>query len=243
MKSPPKRGSIVRCFKCYWHLFKGKIRTTFQLMRGLWLLSKLPPKIVSIFGGTNFSANNHYAQKAYELACMLADNNIAILTGGGPGIMQAANCGARIGEGKGRLSMGVGVKGLEQMGEIHNTCVQLYVQVSDLETRKWLLTQYSQAFAFFPGGFGTLDELATILTLIKTKEMQGVPIVLIGTAYWKPLMTWITESALKNGLVTSADVGMLAVTDDLYDAFCLLYQQCIPGQKPPLKDHHFPPSA
>lgn len=159
--------------------------------------------------------------KAHSLAQRLLEHNIPVITGGGPGIMEAANCGAyREGE-KVITTMGIGVKGPGTLSKF-NPCVQEHIVMDYFFARKWLLVQYSIGFAVFPGGFGTLDELTELLTLIQTKMRKPAPIVLIGTEYWQPLMQWINKSALANGLVSKQDVELFTITDDLDQALDLL---------------------
>lgn len=92
--------------------------------------------------------------------------------------------------------------------------------------RKWLLINYSRAFAVFPGGYGTLNELMEVLTLIQTKKKKKVPVVLIGKEYWKPFIDWVHESALKNGLISQDDIALFMITDDVHEAFTILKNHC-----------------
>ena len=136
----------------------------------------------------------------------------------------SANCGAIKSSKEGKVkSIGIGVRGLN---EPRNVCVEEYFELDYLFARKWLLTQYSSGFIVFPGGFGTLDELAQVLTLVKTKEIKKVPIVLIGSDYWRPFMQWITDEAVPRGLVKPDQVSLFSVTDDLYKAFCFVKGEC-----------------
>lgn len=197
---------------------------TFRMMYGVWKLVRLPRPRVTIFGGSKIDQHHPYAQQAMVLAQKLVDHNISVLTGGGPGIMMAANCGAVSDRPNGLRSMGVNVKGLEE--EIINKCVQELVYTNYFYSRKWLLTRYSEAFVVFPGGFGTLDELSEIATLIQTKHMDDSPIVLIGVEFWKPLMTWINDSALKEGLLKEKDRNIIKVTNDLDEALNIVKARC-----------------
>ncbi len=195
-----------------------------HLTFGVWRLSKLPQPLVTIFGGSRVTPESVYAAQANRLAQLLVDAEISILTGGGPGIMRAANCGAISRNGKEIRSIGIGVKGLAE--ELSNECAQEYIATDYFSTRKWLLTRYSMAFAVFPGGFGTLDEFAEIITLMQTEMIQTEPVVLIGVEYWKPLMQWINESALKNDLVKEEDKGLFVLTDDIDEAFQIIRKRC-----------------
>lgn len=211
---------IKRCIA----LFLDLLPVVMQLVYGLWRLSKLTHPIITVFGGSKVQQGSIYARQATELAQKLVDHDISVLTGGGPGIMQAANCGAVRHKREGDVrSIGVGVKGLEE--DLINGCAQEYITMKYFFARKWLLTQYSVGFAVFPGGFGTLDELAEIATLMQTNKLPPVPIVLIGVDYWRPFMTWVHESALKNNMLKKIDVNLLMVTDDIEEAFNILYAQ------------------
>jgi uncharacterized protein (TIGR00730 family) len=200
------------------------VHVFFQIICGVWRISKLPHPIVSIFGSREIAQSDKYAQEANQIASWLVEQEISVLTGGGPGIMEAANCGAHIQKGKGTIkSIGIGVRGLN---EPKNVCVEEYFEMDYFFARKWLLTQYSSGFVVFPGGFGTLDELSEVLTLIQAKQMQKVPIVLIGKDYWAPFMQWITDQALPRGLVKTEHVRLFSVTDDPYKAFCFVRSEC-----------------
>jgi len=200
------------------------VRVFFQIIYGVWRISKLSHPIVSIFGSAKMSQTDKHAQEANQIASWLVEEGISVLTGGGPGIMEAANCGAIRPTKKGSVkSIGIGVRGLN---EPQNICVEEYFELDYFFARKWLLTQYSNAFIVFPGGFGTLDELAEVLTLIQTKQMKKVPIVLVGKDYWRPFMQWVTDEALARGLVKFEHVSLFSVTDDPYKAFCFVLGKC-----------------
>lgn len=217
---------MAKSISFYLSIYKSIIKTTFQLMYGIWKLSRLPGPTVSIFGGSRLHNTSKYASEAHDLAGLLVKHNISVITGGGPGIMEAANCGAfhsQIKKNTAR-SIGITVKGLEE--EPFNMCTQDKITVDYFFVRKWLLIYYSVAFAFFPGGFGTLDEFGEVVTLMQTKKILGVPIVLIGTDYWQPFLVWLRDFALKEGLVLKHDFEMIQVTDDVDEALRLLKEHC-----------------
>ncbi len=210
---------LIGCVRIFFRLS----RVFWQLMYGVWRVSKLPTPIVSIFGGARFAGDDFYFRKAHEIGNKLVELDISVLTGGGPGIMEAASCGAIVSkEGKTRM-MGIGVTDL---GEGQNKCVQEYFTLNYFFARKWLLTRFSSAFIVFPGGFGTLDELAEVLTLIQTKKLERVPIVLFGTEYWAHFMKWLQDEALKHGTINKKDLELFTVTDDLETVFCLIRDEC-----------------
>ncbi len=191
------------------------LRVFWQIIYGVWRISKLPHPIVSIFGSAKMLQKDKYAQQANQIALWLVEQKISVLTGGGPGIMQAANCGA-FQKHKGIVhSIGIGVRGLN---EPKNMCVEEYFVLDYFFARKWLLTQYSMGFIIFPGGFGTIDELSDLLTLIQTRQMKKVPIVLIGKDYWRPFMDWVVGQALPHGLIKKEHVKLFSVTESIL--FC-----------------------
>jgi len=196
----------------------------FQLFYGIWKISSIPQPMISIFGGARLQKDDHYFKQAQQLAQQLVETDISVLTGGGSGIMEAANCGAVPKNGGKGKSVGIGV---QDLGEGKNPCVQEYFDLKFFFARKWLLTRYSSAFIVFPGGFGTMDELSEVITLIQTKKLGHVPIVLIGKEYWKPFIKWATDEALKHGLVSKKDIALFTVTDDLDEAFCLVRDECL----------------
>lgn len=192
-----------------------------NLLYGIWKISVLSSAPITIFGGTRLAADSIYMKKAADLARMIALHDIPVLTGGGPGIMEAANCGAFGVRGDVITTIGISVRGLEDTNSVK--CARKVIVMPNFAVRKWLLTHYSIGFAVFPGGFGTLDELTELLTLIQTKMRIRAPIVLIGVEYWNPFMDWIHESALAHGLVTENDVKLFSITDDIEEAFKILF--------------------
>lgn len=206
-------------------LFFYLLLESFYLAYGVWRLTRLPRPRVTIFGGSKIHLDHPYAQQARILSQKLVDNGISVLTGGGPGIMQAANCGVEdvVGQSKSR-SMGIAVYGIDE--EELTKCVPDLVFMNYFFSRKWLLTYYADVFVFFPGGFGTLDELAEISTLIQTKKLVEGPIILVGVQFWEPLMRWINDSALKEGLLKEKDKNLITVTDDIDEALRLVLERC-----------------
>lgn len=214
---------ISRIATCFVFFFK-MMRVVFQLVYGIWRISALSRPIISIFGSAQMEQHIVYAIQAHQIGRWLIEKDISVLTGGGPGIMEAANCGAfPSGDDKGVKSMGIGVRGLEQR---RNVCLEEYFEMDYFWARKLLLTNYSKGFIVFPGGFGTMDELSEVLTLIQTGMLQKVPIVLVGKEFWAPFMTWVTEEALKNKFVTAEHVQLFHVTDDPHQAFCFVIGEC-----------------
>ena len=201
-----------------------------QTLYGIWKITGVPLPRVTIFGSARLKQNDFYAKQAYELGGKFIENGISVLTGGGPGIMEAVSCGA-LQKNNGELeaiSMGIGVK---ELGEGKNPCVQEYIELDYFFARKYLLTRSSIAFIVFPGGFGTIDEMGEVLTLIQTKIMPKMPIVLIGTEYWDLFLQWLREQVLKHGAISEADLKLFTVTDDIDYAFKIVSDFCKKQEK------------
>lgn len=210
-------------FARFMELFFRLLYTTFQMLYGAWRISKLSSPIVTIFGSSRIKQDTPYANKAHELGQRFIDNGISIMTGGGPGIMEAASCNLHPKKGSTAKSIGINVTGLEDRP---NKCATEYFELEYFFARKWLLTQYSSGFVIFPGGFGTLDEMAGVLTLIQTKNLKQVPVVLIGKEYWAPLVGWIQNEALVHGAILPDELEFFYITDDLDEAFCWVLGEC-----------------
>lgn len=204
-------------------IFYRQFKVVLQVVYGSWRLSKMQKPFVTIFGGARLSQESSYAQKANQLAQKLVDHDISVLTGGGPGVMHAANCGAvkPRNNGKGR-SIGIGVKDL---GEGQNPCVQEYFELRYFFARKVLLTRFSVAFIIFPGGFGTMDELSEVITLIMTNKSPKVPVVLVGVDYWKHFISWL-DNAVEHELIEKKTLELFTVTDDLEKVFSMVRDEC-----------------
>ena len=217
--------SYLRSLKAYFKAFSSLLRVYVHLLQGIFKISKLKNAPVTIFGGTRLDWDSIYMKHAAKLGQMLAESDISVYTGGGPGIMEAASCGAAKGKGHIVSTLGISVKGLEPKDQPY-ACERNIIEMDNFGARKWLLIHYSSGFAIFPGGFGTLDELTELLTLIQTKMRKKVPIVLIGVEYWKPFMDWVHNSALKHGLIEKEDAELFTLTDDIQEAYRILNAYC-----------------
>jgi len=203
--------------------FFSFIKVAFQIVSGAWKLSYLSRPRVTIFGGARLGQRTEFAQKAFDLAEHLVEHGISVITGGGSGVMHAANCGAVSKTTSHTRSVGIGVR---ELGEGRNPCVQQYFELEYFFARKWLLTRYSNAFIIFPGGFGTMDELAEVLTLIQTKKLPRNPVLLIGKEYWRDFLEWLQFSALAHGLIKKEDLELFKMTDDIDEAFRIIQYEC-----------------
>jgi uncharacterized protein (TIGR00730 family) len=167
---------------------------------------------ISIFGSARTKPENKYYQLAEKIAEGLAKEGFGIITGGGPGIMEAGNKGAKKGKGS---SVGLHIE-LEFEQDWND-----YIDPDKLLmfkyffARKVMFTRYAQGFVFMPGGFGTMDEMFETLTLIQTKKMDAVPIVFVGKDYWKGLLDWVTDTMLKKeNNINAKDLKLFEITDD-----------------------------
>jgi uncharacterized protein (TIGR00730 family) len=163
---------------------------------------------VSIFGSARSRSDDPYYEKAVETARLLARQGVPIITGGGPGIMEAANRGAQEGNG---LSIGCNIELPFEQGT--NPYVERSINFRYFFVRKTMFVKYSTAFIVFPGGFGTMDELFEALTLIQTGKVTMFPVVLFGREYWNGLIQWLEDRVVGEGKVDTKDLELLHVTD------------------------------
>jgi uncharacterized protein (TIGR00730 family) len=184
------------------------LRILSEFVEGFDALAEVGPA-VTVFGSARVDEANRYYAQARELGRMLAEAGYAVITGGGPGIMEAANRGCREGGG---LSIGCNIELPMEQGL--NPYVDMGVEFRYFFVRKVMFVKYADAFVIFPGGYGTLDELFEALTLIQTDKVQDFPVILVGTDYWTGLIDWIRGSLLKEAAIKPEDVDLLRVTDD-----------------------------
>jgi uncharacterized protein (TIGR00730 family) len=166
-------------------------------------------RAVSVFGSARTPAGHPQYAHAREVARRLGEAGFAIITGGGPGIMEAANRGARD---AGVASIGLGIELPHEQGI--NSYVDLPLTFHYFFVRKVMFVRYASAFVVFPGGFGTLDELWEAATLVQTQKIRHFPIVLAGTDYWQGLVDWVREKLCGEGKIAVSDVELLHLTDD-----------------------------
>lgn len=184
------------------------MRITSEFVNGFDALAHIPPA-VTIFGSARTRTDNPEYASATETARLLAKAGFAIITGGGPGVMEAANKGAMEG---GNLSIGCNIElPFEQSS---NQYLDISLDFSYFFVRKTMFMKYSNAFVIYPGGFGTMDELFEALTLIQTKKVSNFPIILYGSTYWSGLVNWITDTMLPKGKVSPEDINLLHVSDN-----------------------------
>jgi uncharacterized protein (TIGR00730 family) len=187
-----------------WRIF----RIMAEFVDSFEILSQVGPA-VTIFGSARTRSNDPYYQAAVAIAKGLARNNLAVITGGGPGIMEAANRGAAQGKGK---SVGLNIElPMEQKG---NRYANVPVYFHYFFSRKVCFVKYSVAFIFMPGGFGTLDEFFEVLTLVQTRRVPRFPLILFGKDYWTGLLHWARTTMEKGKFISPGDLDLVTVTDD-----------------------------
>ncbi|MFU8812841.1 MAG: TIGR00730 family Rossman fold protein [Balneolaceae bacterium] len=180
---------------------------------------------ISVFGSARLRPGDDYYDMAVETAEMIAENGFGVITGGGPGIMEAGNRGAL---NKGGKSVGLGIELPHEQGLNEYVSPQYEINFKYFFVRKVMFVKYAQGFIVFPGGFGTLDELFETLTLIQTKKIEQIPIVLVGTDYWGGLLDWIKNQIIQKGLASDEDLELFHLTDSSEEAVkivCDFYQR------------------
>ena len=184
-----------------------------EFREGFEAVDKIDRPAVTVFGSARLSADDPVCIRARALAARFAERGWAVVTGGGPGVMEAANRGAKE---AGGLSVGFNIElPHEQRG---NPYVDLGVTFRHFYARKTMFVKAAEGFVVFPGGFGTADELFESLTLIQTGKVLHFPVVLIGSDYWGELLDWIRGELLADGMISPGDLDLLYVTDDIDDA-------------------------
>ena len=187
-----------------WRIF----RIMAEFVDSFEALSQVGPG-VTVFGSARMLPTNPYYQAAVELAKGLAKNKLAIITGGGPGIMEAANRGASSVKGK---SVGLNIElPMEQRG---NRFANIPINFHYFFSRKVCFVKYSIGFVFMPGGFGTLDEFFEVLTLVQTQRIPEFPLILFGKEHWKGLIKWMKERLETTKLISPGDLDLFKLTDD-----------------------------
>ena len=194
------------------------LRIQAEFVEGFGMLAELP-RAVTVFGSARTPVDHPEYALGRELGAALARDNFAVITGGGPGAMEAVNRGCQE---AGGLSVGLGIELPFEQGL--NDWVDLGINFRYFFTRKTMFVKYSQAFVCLPGGFGTLDELFEALTLVQTKKVTKFPVVLLGTEYWGGLYEWIERTVLGHGKIGEKDVRLLYLTDEVDDAVKVVHE-------------------
>jgi uncharacterized protein (TIGR00730 family) len=206
-------GTVPHASEITWRIF----RIMAEFVEGFELLTRTDRE-VSVFGSARAATTSHWYKEAYTLGSMLAKKGFAVVTGGGPGVMEAANKGAYE---AGGISIGLNIElPLEQRLNPYTTFSRGFHYFF---TRKVMLAAAAQAYVFFPGGFGTLDELFELLTLVQTGKSTKMPIVLVGKDHWAPLIAWLESSVYgTQDAIDHADLRLITVVDTAQEAFAVV---------------------
>lgn len=191
-----------------WRIF----RIMSEFVDGFETLEKVK-KAVTIWGSARIKASDEWYEKAVITAKLLAMKGYAIITGGGPGIMEAANKGAILGKGE---SIGLNIELPDEQKP--NPYIKTLISFRYFFTRKVMFVKYTKGFIVFPGGFGTLDEFTEAITLIQTKRIHKFPVILMGTEYWKGFIEWMEKTTLKRGYIDKEDLNIFKLTDSPEEA-------------------------
>ena len=182
-----------------------------EFVEGFEKLNRIGP-CVSVFGSARTKAGTHYYDLASRVASKLCEEGYGVITGGGPGIMEAGNKGAKMVNG---TSVGLNIDLPFEQGNNPFIDEDKNINHRYFFIRKVMFVKYAQAFVALPGGFGTMDELFEVLTLIQTNKISKVPVILMGVEFWSGLIDWITETMLeKHGNISPKDIHLLPVTND-----------------------------
>ncbi len=196
------------------------LRITGEFVEGFDTLANLG-RAVTLFGSARTKPGDPMYEAATETARLLAEAGFAIITGGGPGIMEAGNKGAHLGGG---VSVGLNIELPFEQGTNHY--VQIPLNFRYYFVRKMMFVKYAEAFVIFPGGFGTLDEFFEALTLIQTGKIRGFPLILFGSTYWQGLLDWLHNTLLAEGKIAEADLHLITVSDSPQEV-CDLIQKAM----------------
>ncbi|MBI5599366.1 MAG: TIGR00730 family Rossman fold protein [Deltaproteobacteria bacterium] len=195
-----------------WRLF----RILSEFVEGFEELSDIGPA-VSIFGSARFSPRNRYYKKAVEVARILSENGYAVITGGGGGIMEAANRGAALNKGR---SVGLNITLPREQKPNHYQNVS--VNFRYFFARKVMFVKYAMGYVCMPGGFGTMDEFFEALTLIQTHKIYPFPLILFGSDYWAPIIALMKNTMLRYGTISEEDLNIIKVTDDPHEVVSII---------------------
>ncbi len=194
------------------------LRIQAEFVEGFGSLAELPPS-VTVFGSARTKPDSPDYELGVRLGAALADAGYGVITGGGPGCMEAANKGAVE---AGGISVGLGIELPHEQSM--NEYVNLGVEFRYFFVRKTMFVKYSCGFVTLPGGFGTLDELFEALTLVQTRKVTSFPVILMGSSFWGPMVDWIKSSLLGEGKISPQDVDLIRVTDDVDEAVRIIVE-------------------
>lgn len=200
----PAIGSEEIVSKETWRIFRimSEFVDAFEVLKGVY-------PAVTFWGSARAKPGSEYYKMTHDTAKLLAKEGYSIITGGGPGLMEAANKGARAGKGK-----SVGLNILLPYEQSLNRYVDIGLEFHYFFTRKVMFVKYAAAYVIMPGGFGTMDEFFEALTLQQTHKADRFPVILMGKKYWGGMMKWLNNTVVKAGHLDKADMSLLTITDD-----------------------------
>ncbi len=216
--TPAGTDSDLQLSRESWRIFQIMA----EFVEGFETMARIPPA-VSIFGSARFAPDHRWYQLTEEIARLVSDAGFSVVSGGGPGIMEAANKGAYAGRSP---SIGLNIElPHEQKG---NPYQDIALHFRHFFARKVMFVKYAAAYVVLPGGFGTLDELAEILTLVQTGKTRRIPIVLVSSSFWQGLIEWLRESMLAEGAISAEDLDLFVIADsaqEVLDAIFAHYEK------------------
>lgn len=198
-----------------WRVF----RIMAEFVDGFETLSRCGPA-VSIFGSARVKEGDPYYEVARKIAARLSEEGFSVITGAGPGIMEAANRGASDAGGQ---SVGLNIELPQE--QTPNPYVKTLLRFHYFFCRKVMFVKYAKAFVIMPGGFGTLDELFESITLIQTRRIRQFPIILFGSEYWTPLLEWFRDHLTTKGYLSDCDIELATLTDDIEDVVDIIQRE------------------
>lgn len=222
-RQPPKNihgHNMARLNQESWKVFQ----IMSEFVEGFERLATIEPS-VSVFGSARIAKDHPYYQLTLDICQRLSDEGFSIVSGGGPGLMEAANRGAYAGE-KG-LSVGLNIHLPHEQSD--NGYQDISVHFRHFFSRKVMFVKYAAAYVVMPGGFGTLDELAEILTLIQTGKSRRIPVILVCSAFWQGLLAWFKDKLVAEGTISPEDMDLMTVVDDA-DAVMTAIEQFYEGR-------------
>lgn len=188
-----------------------------EFVEGFEQLSLIPPS-VSVFGSARLKEGHPWYALTREISLQLSDAGFAVVTGGGPGLMEAANRGAY--EGK-SPSVGLNIKLPKE--QVPNTFQDVSLSYRHFFARKVMFVKYAAAYVVLPGGFGTLDELLEILTLVQTGKSRRIPIILVHRPFWSGLLDWLRDQLIGNSTLSEADLGLVSLADEPAEVLQIIF--------------------
>jgi len=198
---------------------ESAIRYFLEFLRGFETLGAIDRPCATVFGSARLGEGTRYYEMAHELGRRLAEEGLAVMTGGGPGIMEAANRGAKEGNG---LSIGCNIKlPFEQQP---NPYLDIFIEFDHFFIRKVMLVKYSSAFVVLPGGYGTLDEAFETVTLMQTDKIEDFPLISMGKEFWRPMAEFMRDTLVTRGTIGKRDVHLWSPTDSVDKAVSIILE-------------------